>query len=348
MWTPALCLVTGASRGIGLAFTSQLLKRSSTSTIIATSRSGSSPALDELRDAYPGRVVPIACDITQQDDCKALAARVKAEHDGKVELVLNVAGLLHEAGTSGLMPERSLASIDADAMAKVYATNAIGPVLMTQALQSQLAKGARIGNATYGKSHFGGLAIDTGRGLFIEGGFFEDEGLPGADAAVTYAAMLRGAVALGAALGGVGAGDAVAVVLRRCVELPVAVYGVLSTGAYYVPVDPDYPESRRQSMFDDAKPKSVVSSRTTRRTRTRPRPCSSRPTRPPPPSSEARASPLPSPRRDPPSPLVFCSRGGVGTRGVWTRASRASVRGIRTRRPRAGGKARGKPRGNLC
>ncbi|KAH8063265.1 hypothetical protein JL722_2429 [Aureococcus anophagefferens] len=90
-------------------------------------------------------------------------------------------------------------------------------------------------------------------------GFFEDEGLAGADAAVTYAALLRGAVALGAALGGVGAGDAVAVVLRRCVELPIAVYGVLSTGAYYVPVDPDYPESRRASMFDDAKPESVVS-----------------------------------------------------------------------------------------
>ncbi|KAH8090038.1 hypothetical protein JL720_6335 [Aureococcus anophagefferens] len=90
-------------------------------------------------------------------------------------------------------------------------------------------------------------------------GFFEDEGLAGADAAVTYAALLRGAVAPGAALGGVGAGDAVAVVLRRCVELPIAVYGVLSTGAYYVPVDPDYPESRRASMFDDAKPESVVS-----------------------------------------------------------------------------------------
>ncbi|KAH8070924.1 hypothetical protein JL721_4842 [Aureococcus anophagefferens] len=90
-------------------------------------------------------------------------------------------------------------------------------------------------------------------------GFFEDEGLAGADAAVTYAALLRGAVALGAALGGVGAGDAVAVVLRRCVELPIAVYGVLSTSAYYVPVDPDYPESRRASMFDDAKPESVVS-----------------------------------------------------------------------------------------
>ena len=38
----------------------------------------------------------------------------------------------------------------------------------------------------------------------------------------------------------------------------MAVYGVLGTGAYYVPVDPDYPDSRRRSMFEDARPTAVV------------------------------------------------------------------------------------------
>ena len=142
-----LVVVSGASRGIGLAFTSQLLRRTG-ATVIATSRSGGSAALSELSDAYPGRVLSMQCDVTDQTQTKALASRVKAENRGKVELVLNVAGLLHDAGDggTGYMPERSLASIDAAAMSKVLAVNAIGPVLMTQAFAPQLTRGAIVAN----------------------------------------------------------------------------------------------------------------------------------------------------------------------------------------------------------
>lgn len=142
-----LVIVSGASRGIGLGFTSQLMRRTG-ATVIAASRSGGSAALDELAAAYPGRVVPMQCDVTSQEQTRALAARVKADHNKKVDLVMNVAGLLHEAGEggSGYMPERSLNSIDATAMSKVLAVNAIGPVLMTQAFAPQLTKGVR--NAT--------------------------------------------------------------------------------------------------------------------------------------------------------------------------------------------------------
>ena len=141
-----LMVVSGASRGLGLAFTQSLLRRTS-GTIVAASRSGTSPALEQLVADHPGRVLPIACDVTNQEQTRALGARIKSDYAGrKVDLVLNVAGVLHDVGGSGYMPERSLASIDADAAMNVLAINALGPVLMTQAVAPQLSRGAIVAN----------------------------------------------------------------------------------------------------------------------------------------------------------------------------------------------------------
>lgn len=141
-----LVVVSGASRGLGLAFARQMLSRAPASTVVAASRSGGSPGLEELQAEWPGRVLPMECDVTSQESTRALAARVKAAHGGKVDLVLNVAGLLHDAGGSGYMPERSLASIDAASMAHVLAINSIGPVLVTQAMAPMLSRGAIVAN----------------------------------------------------------------------------------------------------------------------------------------------------------------------------------------------------------
>ncbi len=46
------------------------------------------------------------------------------------------------------MPERSLAEVDAQWMQRVYAVNAMGPVLSTQALRTQLRKGAVVGSVS--------------------------------------------------------------------------------------------------------------------------------------------------------------------------------------------------------
>ena len=141
-----LVVVSGASRGLGLAFTRQLLHRTS-ATVIAASRSGSSSALEELMGEYPGRVKPFACDVTEQEQTRDLAARVKQDHAGKkCDLLLNVAGLLHDKKGNGYMPERSLSSIDASEMSRVLSTNAIGPVLLTQALAPQFSRGAVVAN----------------------------------------------------------------------------------------------------------------------------------------------------------------------------------------------------------
>jgi NAD(P)-dependent dehydrogenase (short-subunit alcohol dehydrogenase family) len=143
--TTSTAVVVGASKGIGLALTAAILQRGSGRVVAASRRPAESEALRSLAIEFPGRVTPIACDTTDAPSLQAMSAQIRQEHNQGIDLLLNVAGVLHETET-GIMPERSLASIDPERMARVLATNAMGPVLTTQALQKQLNKGALIGN----------------------------------------------------------------------------------------------------------------------------------------------------------------------------------------------------------
>jgi amino acid adenylation domain-containing protein len=60
---------------------------------------------------------------------------------------------------------------------------------------------------------------------------------------------------------GVTAGDRVAVVLDRSIEYVIAVLGTLKAGAAYVPIDPETPALRLQTMLDDAGVRLVLESR---------------------------------------------------------------------------------------
>lgn len=51
---------------------------------------------------------------------------------------------------------------------------------------------------------------------------------------------------------GVGPGDLVGIYMERSVDLPVALLGVIRSGAAYVPMDPIYPEQRIRWMVEDA------------------------------------------------------------------------------------------------
>lgn len=57
---------------------------------------------------------------------------------------------------------------------------------------------------------------------------------------------------------GVGAGDRVAIMAPRSPELIVAIAGVLSTGAAYVPVDPVYPPDRIAYLLSDSGPALIL------------------------------------------------------------------------------------------
>jgi len=80
---------------------------------------------------------------------------------------------------------------------------------------------------------------------------------------LTYGELNARANRLAHALIGLGAGPdrLVAVCLDRSAELVVAICGVLKCGAAYVPMDPDSPEARLTSMYADAAPAVVITTR---------------------------------------------------------------------------------------
>ncbi|MGA1109382.1 MAG: SDR family oxidoreductase [Pseudomonadales bacterium] len=125
-----LVLVQGASRGIGLAFVRTLIKRDPQSRVIATCRApDSSDELQSLAASYPERVVIKRLDVTEVDSI-ALTSEYVQQHEGALDVLINSAGILHDA--DGLSPEKRLQDVSAEKLEKYFWVNSIGPLLVAK------------------------------------------------------------------------------------------------------------------------------------------------------------------------------------------------------------------------
>lgn len=133
------CLVTGANRGLGLAFVRALLARGA--HVVATARQpGKATALNALSGEYPGRLHVLPLDVAAEKSRAELARELPLVlgEDGRLDLLLNNAGVLHSGERWG--------RIEPALLEDSLRTNAAGPFLLTQALASLLADGARVAN----------------------------------------------------------------------------------------------------------------------------------------------------------------------------------------------------------
>jgi NAD(P)-dependent dehydrogenase (short-subunit alcohol dehydrogenase family) len=131
-------LITGASRGLGLALARGLAARSW--NLILTARDAE--RLRSVRDELAQRthVAAIAGDIADPAHRNALAVLARG-HSGLDAVVNNASSL----GPSPLPP---LLDYPLDALAEVFATNVVAQLGILQALRTELKPGARIINVT--------------------------------------------------------------------------------------------------------------------------------------------------------------------------------------------------------
>jgi NAD(P)-dependent dehydrogenase (short-subunit alcohol dehydrogenase family) len=129
----AVGILTGASRGLGLALARALSERGW--RLVVDARDGD--ALERAVEGFDG-VVAIPGDVTDADHRRAL---VEAAGE-RIDLVVNNASRL------GPSPQPELAAYPLDELARVYETNLFAPLALVQLALPRLAPGAAIVNVT--------------------------------------------------------------------------------------------------------------------------------------------------------------------------------------------------------
>lgn len=131
-------LITGASRGLGLALARGLAGHGWNLILTARDAERLHVVRDEL--AVRTHVAAIAGDVTDAAHRHALAVLARG-HAG-LDAVMNNAGAL------GPSPQPSLFDYPLDVLREVYETNVLAPLGVLQALRTELKPGARVINVT--------------------------------------------------------------------------------------------------------------------------------------------------------------------------------------------------------
>lgn len=136
-------VITGANRGIGPSFVKRFIARGD--KVYAACRQAS----DAL--ANSGATIIDGVDVT---DPKGVETLVAALEGVSIDLLINNAGILRD---------EQLGRLNVDSIRDQFETNALAPLLVTDALHKQLAKGGKVALIT---SRMGSIADNTSGGRY--------------------------------------------------------------------------------------------------------------------------------------------------------------------------------------
>ncbi len=161
--TGKTALVTGASKGIGLAIARALLAEGMNVTITARSAEGVEQAAAALEQEAPGRVLGLACDVRDIEQQRSVVERTTATFGGLDALIAN-AGVGRFAAVDQMRLEDWQAVIDTNLSGVYYSVNAAIPALklshgMIITIGSLAGVNAFAGGSAYNASKFGLLGF---------------------------------------------------------------------------------------------------------------------------------------------------------------------------------------------
>jgi len=144
---PGIALVTGANKGIGLEVVRKLVAKQW--RVFLTGRSPDS--VDRAAALFPPSVTSIVLDVTDQASI-AKAVKTVSETVNHLDVLVNNAGILDST-------DDTIVDLPAEQLRRMFETNTIGPLLVTQAFVPLLRKSAaaRIINVSSGAGRLTGM-----------------------------------------------------------------------------------------------------------------------------------------------------------------------------------------------
>lgn len=140
----AVAVITGTTHGIGRVTSRELARAGCTVVMLCRDLPAAQRVREEIATLVPrAQVHVVHCDLASLDSVRASASTVRAEH-GRIALLVNNAGMV------SVRQRRS-----ADGFELTFATNHLGPFLLTELLRGHLADDARIVNVA-SRVHFRG------------------------------------------------------------------------------------------------------------------------------------------------------------------------------------------------
>ncbi len=127
-------LITGSNRGIGLELVRQYVGDGDVRLFATCRNPDKAQQLQELADLYAGLLHVLQMDITDENSIAAAAAAVAAKVDG-LDLLIN------NAGIGGDDHARIMGQLTASEVGRVITTNAVSPLIVTQAFRGLLKRG---------------------------------------------------------------------------------------------------------------------------------------------------------------------------------------------------------------
>ena len=124
-------IITGGGTGVGAAAALTLAERGAR---IAINYSRSKPEADETAkacEALGAEILVCQGDVSQDDDCRGIAAMAK-EKWGRID------GLMNNAGTTQLVADNDLESLSAEDFLHIYSVNVVGAYQMARAVAPQM------------------------------------------------------------------------------------------------------------------------------------------------------------------------------------------------------------------
>jgi 3-oxoacyl-[acyl-carrier protein] reductase len=132
-----VALVTGGSRGIGAAISLHLARAGATVLVNYTSSEGAAHAVADQIKREGGEAHPLKADVSDSGDVKALFKQIDRSHGGRVDVLVNNAGVY----LTGSLADSTEAIFD-----KTFDVNVKSMFLVTKEALTRLVDGGRIIN----------------------------------------------------------------------------------------------------------------------------------------------------------------------------------------------------------